>query len=393
MEEVVVIVGAGPSGLAVAACLTSHCIPNIILERDDCIASIWRKRCYNRVTLHLGKQYCELPHAKHPPATPTFIPKDEFIRYLDDYASRFQLRVLLRRNVESAEFDAAAGRWRVAARNLDSSVAEEYLARYLVVASGENDCMVVPEIPGLDGFDGPVLHSCRYRSGSDFKGKNVLVVGCGNSGTEIAFDLADSGAKTSIVVRNQVHLVTKEIWLFGMFIMKFLPLHWVDMIVLFLCYIVFGNTSKYGIHRPTKGPMYLKANSPIYPVVDVGAFKKIKSGEIQVLPSIANIKGNSVTLSDGKQYHFDAIILATGYRSAIKTWLKSDDYLIGDDGMAKQKFPDHWKGRNGLYCAGLLRRGIYGSAEDAFSIANDISKSYQIDQGQTLEKVPKPAKV
>lgn len=198
------IVGAGPSGLAVAACLNSHSIPNIILERDDCIASLWRKRCYKRITLHLGKQYCELPHAKHPPTTPTFIPKDEFIRYLDDYASRFQLRVLFRRIVESAEFDAAAERWRVAAMNLDSGVAEEYLARYLVVASGENDCMVVPEIPGLDGFDGTVLHSSRYRSGSDFKAKDVLVVGCGNSGMEIAFDLADSGAKATIVVRNRV---------------------------------------------------------------------------------------------------------------------------------------------------------------------------------------------
>ena len=126
-----------------------------------------------------------------------------------------------------------------------------------------------------------------------------------------------------------------------------------------------------------------------------------------MLPSIQSIKDNYVTFSDGKFQHFDAIVLATGYRSAVKkwlkvmialpvlhfppslttlehlitserwTWLQGDDYLLGEDGMAKQMFPGHWKGKNRLYCAGLARRGIYGSGEDAQSIANDIASDYQ----------------
>ncbi|KAJ0979714.1 hypothetical protein J5N97_015188 [Dioscorea zingiberensis] len=349
-ETTVVIVGAGPAGLATAACLTTHSIPYVLLERDDCIGSLWRKRSYDRVTLHLAKQYCQLPHAPHPPETPTFIPKKHFIEYLEGYADRFGIRPRFQREVESAWF--------------------------LVVASGENDEAVVPEMEGLEGFNGEVVHSSRYRSGSDYKGKSVLVVGSGNSGMEIAYDLSCSGAVSSIVVRSPVHIVSKEIWLLGMLLMKVFSISLVDIVVLFLCYLKYGNTSKYGIARPTKGPFYLKANTPIYPVLDTGTFHKIKSGEIQVLPSVKSIKGNTVTFMNGKIYHFDVIIFATGYRCLTKKWLKGGDDLIDGEGMAKQKFPKHWKGGNGLYCAGLGRRGLYGIAEDALNIANDINTTF-----------------
>ncbi|CAL9748590.1 unnamed protein product [Musa acuminata subsp. burmannicoides] len=376
-EDVVVIVGAGQSGLATAACLMALSVPCLILERDDCIASLWRKRCYDRVTLHLKKQYLELPHAPHRPETPTYMPKWDFIRYLDDYAAGFRLRIDLRREVVSAEFDEAEGRWRVKARRGEDGGVQEYAARYLVVASGENDEIVVPEIPGLAEFGGTVVHSSVYRSGSEYEGKAVLVIGCGNSGMEVALDLAEHGARTSIVVRSRLHIVSKEIWSVAMLFMRFLPCRLLDSLILLLCRLKFGDLSKHGLHKPRKGPMYLKKYSRIYPILDVGTVEKIKSGEIQVLPSIQSIKDNYVTFSDGKFQHFDAIVLATGYRSAVKKWLKGDDYLLGEDGMAKQMFPGHWKGKNRLYCAGLARRGIYGSAEDAESIANDIACDYQ----------------
>lgn len=80
----------------------------------------------------------------------------------------------------------------------------------------------------------------------------------------------------------QLHLVSKEIWRLGMHLMNFMSLGQLDAVILLLCYLKFGNTSKYGIHRPKKGPFYLKKYSPVYPLVDVGTFDKIKSGEIQV---------------------------------------------------------------------------------------------------------------
>lgn len=86
---------------------------------------------------------------------------------------------------------------------MGSGEAEEYSGRFLVVATGESEAFV-PAVEGLEGFTGEVLHSSGYKSGEKYRGKRVLVVGCGNSGMEIAFDLAVHGAMTSIVVRSPV---------------------------------------------------------------------------------------------------------------------------------------------------------------------------------------------
>ncbi|KAJ4789660.1 Flavin-containing monooxygenase [Rhynchospora pubera] len=354
-EEVVLIVGAGPSGLAVAACLAEQAVPSLILERDDCIGSLWRKRSYDRVCLHLAKQFCSLPHMPHSDTTPTYIPKSEFISYLDSYAERFRLRIRFGRRVESARYDQKSGRWIVKARNGD--VLEEYIGRFLVVAAGENDQKVVPDVNGLDSFKGVVIHSSEYRTALAFKGKDVLVVGSDNSGMDIAYDLFEAGARCSIVVRSMIHIVTKEIWLFAMRLMKYLM--------------------KY-LRRPNIGPMYMKCYTPVYQVIDVGTYDRIKTGEIQVLPSLTSIEGSMVTFSNGKTHHYDAIIFATGYRNTIRQWLETDEGLIGKDGMAKNNYPDNWKGQNGLYCAGLNRRGLFGSSEDGLAIADDISKAYNL---------------
>ncbi|GJN06287.1 hypothetical protein PR202_ga23998 [Eleusine coracana subsp. coracana] len=376
VEEDVIIVGAGQSGLAAAACLSQRGVRSLVLERDDCVGSLWRKRSYERVRLHLAKHYCALPHAPHPDAAPTYLPRDDFVRYLDAYAARFAVRTRLRREVRAARYDKATARWEVEAMDLAAGgKVELYAARFLVVASGENDEKVVPEVPGIEGFPGTVMHACEYKSPEGMKGKAVLVVGGGNSGMEIAYDLADAGAVTSIVVRGELHVVNKQIWNVAMALYPYLPLWLIDKLVLLMCAVVFGDTAKHGLRRPAIGPFTMKCTTPAYPVVDVGAYAKIKSGEIRVLPAaVKSVHGNTVEFNEGKQYPFDAIVFATGYRSTVRRWLKSDDGLIGDDGMAARSYPEHWKGEKGLYVAGMVRRGIYGSYEDAEFIAEDISK-------------------
>ncbi|CAL4957243.1 unnamed protein product [Urochloa decumbens] len=85
----VIIVGAGPSGLAVSACLSLRGVPSLIPERDDCVGSTWRKRTYDRLILRFTKRATALPHAPHPAAAPTYLPRDGFADYLDGYAARF----------------------------------------------------------------------------------------------------------------------------------------------------------------------------------------------------------------------------------------------------------------------------------------------------------------
>ena len=198
-EQVTIIIGSGPSGLAIAACLSQQSIPYIILEREDCIASIWKKYSYDHLHLHLAKQFCELPHMSFPASYPTFVPKKMFIQYLDDYVSHFNIIPMFQRTVESAEYNEVFKRWIVRARNASSGEVEIYNAKFLVVATGETTNPYTPEVEGLNTFPGEVLHSTQYKSGKEFKNKNVLVVGFGNSGVGIALDLAKHGAKTSII--------------------------------------------------------------------------------------------------------------------------------------------------------------------------------------------------
>ena len=90
------------------------------------------------------------------------------------------------------------------AHDMAKSTIARFTLKFLVVASGENSAENIPMIPGLENFPGDVIHSSSYKSGKSYSGKNVLVVGSGNSGMEIAYDLATHGANTSIVIRSPV---------------------------------------------------------------------------------------------------------------------------------------------------------------------------------------------
>ncbi|PON36436.1 Dimethylaniline monooxygenase, N-oxide-forming [Parasponia andersonii] len=375
MGEVdVIIVGAGPAGISTSACLNSLKISNIVLEREDCYASLWKKRAYDRLKLHLAKQYCELPHMPFPQDAPTYIPKNDFVRYLDNYVSRFHVSPILNRNVESAFFDDNISKWSVVVKNLISDAYEVFFGKFLVVATGENSQGYIPQIDGLDGFGGNVIHSTQYENGNCFSGKNVLVVGSGNSGMEIAFDLSNWGAKTSIVARSPVHLLTENIVKLGMFLLKFLPIKLVDIIVSALGRLTYGDMSEYGLRKPIKGPFFLKVTTGRSPTIDVGSVPKIKSGEIKVFPSITSIEKNNIKFEDGDNSYFDAIVFATGFRSTVRNWLKGGEDLFNEQGMPRQKFPnEYWKGKNGLYCAGFSSRGLLGISQDAKNIAQDIS--------------------
>ncbi|CAL4990120.1 unnamed protein product [Urochloa decumbens] len=372
----VLIVGAGPAGLATAACLTQINIPYVIVEREDCSASLWRNRAYDRLKLHLAKEFCELPHMSYPVDAPTYIPKDQFVKYLENYIECFDIRPKFQTAIESCSYDEGRKCWFSLARDMTTSMVLRYTARFLVVASGENSAEYIPIIRGLHGFAGEVIHSSRYKSGASYSGKNVLTIGCGNSGMEIAYDLASHDANTSIVIHNPVHVVTKEIIRLGMILVQHKPMDVVDDLLVRLSNFVFGDLSRHGIVRPKVGPLLLKEKTGRSAVIDVGTVTLIKNGTIKVHGDISKIKDNIVEFEGRKESTFDAIVFATGYKSMANSWLKNGESMLNDDGLPKQKFPNHWKGANGLYCAGLAKRGLAGIAMDAKNITNDILSSY-----------------
>ncbi|KAL6974401.1 Indole-3-pyruvate monooxygenase YUCCA2 [Sarracenia purpurea var. burkii] len=389
-----VIVGAGPSGLAVAACLREKGVPSLILDRANCIASLWQLKTYDRLKLHLPKQYSELPLMAFPSDFPTYPTKQQFISYMESYAQHFDLAPVFNTTVVSSEFDIGCGFWRVRTRAAAAAVEEkeelvEYLCRWLIVATGENAEEVVPRIEGMSEFvGGPVVHTSSYKSGESFCGKNVLVVGCGNSGMEVCLDLCNYNAQPSLVVRDSVHILPQEmlgISTFGlsMWLLKWFPMRLVDRFLLLMSHLMLGDTAQLGLTRPALGPLELKSISGKTPVLDVGTLQKIRKGNIKVCPGIKRLTTQSVEFVDGRIENFDAIILATGYKSNVPTWLKETNFFSQKDGFPHKPFPHGWKGENGLYAVGFSKRGLLGTSMDAAKIAEDISQQWKANPKQS----------
>lgn len=199
-----VIIGAGPSGLAAAACLEKMEVPFLIIERENCLASLWKLKTYDRLKLHLPKEFCKLPHFPFPPEIPSYAEKQQFISYVEAYAEHFSIEPLFGKEVKRAKYDGTMGLWQVQTNDT------EFVCRWLIVATGENAEPVLPQIDGLTEFRGNILHTSEYKNGADFKGSKVLVVGCGNSGMEIGLDLCNSGAQVSVVVRDKVKYLIRS---------------------------------------------------------------------------------------------------------------------------------------------------------------------------------------
>ncbi|XP_071692491.1 indole-3-pyruvate monooxygenase YUCCA2-like [Rutidosis leptorrhynchoides] len=373
-----VIVGAGPSGLAAAACLKSHGVPTTILEQSNCIASLWQSKTYDRLRLHLPKQFCQLPLMPFPLDFPTYPTKQQFLTYLESYAKKFDLKPVFNAIVVSAEFDIECGFWKVKTK------VNEYFSRWLIVATGENAIEVVPKFEGSNEFNGPIVHTSCYKSGEGFENKSVLVVGCGNSGMEVCLDLCNFNACPSLVVRDSLHVLPQEMFgtsTFGlsMWLLKYLPVRIVDQLLLFASHFFIGDTSHLGLHRPTIGPLELKRLSGKTPVLDVGTLAKIKTGDIKVYPGIKRLACKIVEFVDGSKDNFDAIILATGYSSNVPTWLKDTDFFSEKDGFPKKTIPEGWKGKNGLYAVGFTKQGLLGTSADASRVAADIAAQWTSD--------------
>ncbi|CAD5172880.1 unnamed protein product [Musa acuminata subsp. malaccensis] len=424
-----IIVGAGPSGLAVAASLGRLSVPSIILERSDGIADLWCHRTYDRLNLHLPKPFCQLPHLPFPAHLPTYPSKDHFLDYLHRYADHFSLRPLFGCTVTDARFDEAASLWRVTAirRNLSdapmqtsspsqscdtlsessrspsSSSSEplteprelevvEFASPWLVVATGENAEPVVPEIKGAQAFMGSLLHSSEYKSGVEYRGKRVLVIGCGNSGMEICVDLCEHGAMPFMSVRSGVHVLPREMLgtsTFGvaMRLLKWLPTRVVDRFLLIMAKMIIGDTEKYGLKRPKMGPLELKNKTGKTPVLDVGALSLIKAGKIKTVQEVRSLTSNGAKFVDGEEMAFDSVVFATGYKTNVPFWLKAissfhfhdikiDTDLFSAEGKPKLPFPSGCSGENGIYFVGFTGKGLLGASADAIEAALRISQRW-----------------
>ena len=318
METKVVIVGAGPAGLAVGACLKQAGVDFVILEKAGEVAPSWRRH-YRRLHLHTAKVLSALPFAPFPKSHPRYVPRAEVVAYLDAYAQRFGLQPRFGVTVKSVRKEGD--------RLLVQTDAGLFSAKKVVVATGNNAEPVMPAFPGIDAFAGRVQHSADYTEAAPYIGKDVLVVGMGNTGAEIALDLAESGARPTISVRKGVHIVPRE--LFGVPIQmvgiasRTMPRALNDWLLPKILDLALGRLERYGIVRPRQGILQGIAGGRI-PVIDVGTVAAIKAGRIAIAPDIARFTEDGAQFTDGRAQKFDTVILATGYRPGYDTFLPAE---------------------------------------------------------------------
>ena len=264
----VVVIGAGPAGLAVGACLRQAGLDFVILERNANLARPGAGTM--RLHLHTIKRYSSLPLLPFPKDYPRYVPKDLMIKYLDNYAQHFDLQPRFGEAVRSVH--RADEDWSV------ETELSTVRARSVVVASGYNADPVSRSDARLERFKGKIVHSADYRNAKPFAGQSVLVIGMGNTGAEIALDLAEGGARPTISVRNGVHIVPRELFglpiqLVAMLATKLLPLKANDALFPPILDLAIGNLSRFGIKRPLQGILQQIRDVAKIPVIDVGTVR------------------------------------------------------------------------------------------------------------------------
>jgi cation diffusion facilitator CzcD-associated flavoprotein CzcO len=323
-----IIVGAGPAGLACAATMRAIGLKVTVLEKADGVGSVWRRH-YDRLHLHTDRKHSGLPGMAMPRTYPTYPSRAEVVEYLESYAARFDIRPVFNADVLSICREGA--QWR--ADTAESGIS----APVMVIATGIAGAPYRPAWPGLEAFQGEVVHSSAYRNPTSYLGKRVLVVGFGNSGGEIALDLANAGVHTALAVRGPVQILPRD--LLGIPIIAWaifyrnLPARLVDVINAPVLRLAVGRVEKLGLRRPAKGPRQRVEEDGRVPVFDVGTLSKIRDGSIKVYGGVDRLTPDGVAFSNSADEKFDALILATGFRPDLRNLLPDVKDVLDRRGM------------------------------------------------------------
>jgi hypothetical protein len=310
-----VVIGAGPGGLAAAAMLKERGIDVVVLERDA-IGGSWRRH-YDRLHLHTVRWMSNLPGLRFNRAHGRWVHRDGVVRYLESYVRHHGLEVRTGVDVRKLDRNESDDGWVI--HTTDGPLH----ARAVVVATGYNRIPYIPDLPGKTGFEGELLHGQEYRNGESYRGRDVLVVGSGNTGAEIAADLVEHGAaRVRMAVRTPPNIVLRETngvpsQVTGL-MMRHLPSKIGDPLAAFTRKLVIGDLSEYGLADPPHGLVSHFREHDVVPIIDVGTIDYIKQGKIEVVAGVTGFDGKAVLLADGSSIEPDAVVSCAGYKRGLE---------------------------------------------------------------------------
>ncbi|MFF3353307.1 flavin-containing monooxygenase [Streptomyces sp. NPDC002917] len=371
----VYVVGGGPGGLAAAAALREQGVRAVVLEKSGSVGASWRGH-YDRLHLHTTRRWSALPGLAMPRRFGRWVSRDHVVRYLEKYVEHHELEVVT--GVEVTRIDRAADGtgWQLTATG-----GRVLTGRAVVVATGYNHTPRIPDWAGRDTFAGELVHARDYRNPAAYAGKDVLVVGIGNTGAEIAVDLVEGGAsRVRIAVRTVPHIVRRSTagWpaqATGILVRR-LPVRLVDRAGRLMAKVAVPDLAEQGLPRPDTG-LYSRVKDGAIPVQDVGLIDAVRGGRVVPVATVESFDKEAVVLADGTRITPDAVIAATGYRRALEPLVGHLDVLDarGRPVVHGSRTPKH---APGLYFTGFTNpiSGMFREmALDARKIARKLAKN------------------
>ena len=306
MSPEVIVIGAGPAGLATSRELTRAGLEHVVFERGEQVGETWAN-LYDSLVLHTARRLSALPGLAFPRSTPLFPSRNDFLQYLHRYAETFRVPAVTRTKVTNLR--RSNGKWTA------TTTAGEATASFAVVATGIVSNPVQPEIPHRHEYSGRVMHSVEYRRPDGFAGQRVLVVGVGNSAGEISAELAHAGAAVTVAVRGGTTVVPRDIA--GVPIQYLaVPLSHLPKRLQALVAASIARLSEL-VRGPAALPRPSGGGCRQVPLIGFHLPDALRSGAIRLQGGVEAFTRSGVRFSGGIAEPFDTVILATGYRAAL----------------------------------------------------------------------------
>ncbi|MGW1544736.1 flavin-containing monooxygenase [Streptomyces sp. NPDC002309] len=324
-DRPVYVIGGGPGGLAAAQALRARGIRAVVLEKSDGVGASWRRH-YDRLRLHTTRRLSALPGLPIPRRFGRWVSRDDVVRYLEKYAEHHELEIVTGVEVTRVEPAPDGSGWL-----LHATGGRRLTGGAVVVATGFNHTPRVPDWPGRDAWTGEFLHASAYRSPAPYAGRDVLVVGVGNTGAEIAVDLVEGGAeRVRLSVRTAPHIVRRSTagWAaqYTGVLVRRLPVGLVDRLARPLAKVSVPDLAAHGLPRPGTG-LYSRVTEGAIPVQDVGLIDAVRAGKVEIVAAVESFDGEKVVLANGDRIGPDTVVAATGYVRALEPLVGHLDVL------------------------------------------------------------------
>ena len=370
MSARVCIIGAGSSGIAAAQVLQARGIDFDCFELGSEVGGNWRYQndngmssAYRSLHINTSRQLMEYRAYPMPESLPDYPNHWQIAKYFDDYVDHFGFRDKIRFRTEVVKVEpvssaAAHGRYAVTlrARNEHGDPGEPEVRHYehVVVANGHHwdPRWPEPSFPGSETFTGQQIHAHYYKTPEIFEGRRVLVLGIGNSATDIAVESSRIASETYLAMRRGAHIVPK--YLLGVptdhltdSVVARMPLKVQQLSMAAMLRLAQGKVTDYGLPEPDHAVLHA------HPTVSDDLLTRLGHGDITVKPNIDRFEGSKVFFQDGSAAEVDVVVYCTGYKVSFP-FLDERVVSAGDnhiDLYRRVVDPEH----PGLYFVGLIQ--------------------------------------